>query len=229
MLLALAFLLLPPQIHPQAADNVSRISASVSVAGAPVSAEANSFSAASSPAPAAATPSASPDPTPAPAAAPAPVAYEPGMLTPVPVAASQASAIDSSAAPVSAGHVHFLKAMAFDVIDPQFENARDRHLWLGLSMAQSAAAGFDSWTTRREISSGQAQELNPLLKPFAGNDSLYVVMQVTPVILDTVAHHMMYSSHKWERRTWWVPQVVGTATSIAAGVHNLGVQTTPAQ
>ena len=63
--------------------------------------------------------------------------------------------------------------------------------WLGLSIAQHTAAGFDAWTTRREISSGQAQELNPLLKPFAGNSSLYLATQVTPVALDFLAHHMI--------------------------------------
>jgi hypothetical protein len=118
--------------------------------------------------------------------------------------------------------------MVFDVIDPKFESRRDQRMWLGLSIMQHTAAGFDAWSTRREISSGQAQELNPLLKPFAGNSSLYLATQFTPVVLDTLAHHMMYSTHPWERHVWWLPQVLGTASSFAAGGHNLTVRATPA-
>jgi hypothetical protein len=119
--------------------------------------------------------------------------------------------------------------MFFNMVDPQFESRRDKRMWLGLSIAQHSAAGFDAWTTRREISSGQAQELNPFLKPFAGNSSIYLATQFTPVVLDYVAHHMMYSTHSWERHTWWLPQALGTASSIAAGAHNLTVRAVPVQ
>ena len=103
------------------------------------------------------------------------------------------------------------------------QEQRRKRLWLGLSIAQSSAATFDAWTTRRVISSGEGQELNPMLRPFAGNASLYAAIQVTPLLLDYVSRHMMNSRHGWERHTWWVPQSLGTAMSLASGVHNLGV------
>jgi hypothetical protein len=46
--------------------------------------------------------------------------------------------------------------------------------WLALSIAAHGAAGFDAWSTRRVISSvPQTREANPLLRPFAGNASMY--------------------------------------------------------
>jgi len=236
MFLALALLLLQPQVHPQFSMDISQLDApeaisspvvaglSAPVAGAlmsaPVSAKVSSLGANASPAPAAAVPA---------AAAPS----QPAALTPVPLAATESSSLSLPDAPtpmpVAAGRIDSAKAMVFSVIDPQFESRRDHRMWLGLSIAQHTAAGFDAWTTRREISSGQAQELNPLLKPFAGNSSIYLATQVTPVALDFLAHHMMYSTHSWERHTWWVPQVLGTASSFAAGFHNLTVRAMPAQ
>jgi len=234
MFLALALLLLQPQVHPQFSMDISQLDApeaisspavagvSAPVAGAlmsaPVSAKVSSLGANASPAPAAAA-----------LAAPS----QPAALTPVPLAATESSSLSLPDAPtpmpVAAGRIQSAKAMVFSVIDPQFESRRDHRMWLGLSIAQHTAAGFDAWTTRREISSGQAQELNPLLKPFAGNSSIYLATQVTPVALDFLAHHMMYSTHSWERHTWWVPQVLGTASSFAAGFHNLTVRAMPAQ
>ena len=95
-----------------------------------------------------------------------------------------------------------------------------RKLWLALSIAQSSAATFDAWSTRRVVSRG-GQELNPMLRPFAGNASIYAVVQVTPLLLDYVSHRMMTSEHGWARHTWWMPQAIGTAMSIAGGAYNL--------
>jgi hypothetical protein len=233
MFLALALLLLQPQVHPQFSMDISQLDApeaisspvvaglSAPVAGALVSAPVNTKASLGA--------NASPAPAPAASAAPS----QPAALTPVPLAATESSSLSLPDAPtpmpVAAGRIHSAKAMVFSVIDPQFESRRDHRMWLGLSIAQHTAAGFDAWTTRREISSGQAQELNPLLKPFAGNSSIYLATQVTPVALDFLAHHMMYSTHSWERHTWWVPQVLGTASSFAAGFHNLTVRAMPAQ
>jgi hypothetical protein len=242
MFMALVVLLLQPQVHPQRTIDLSQLDtpAAISspvVAGksssvvsvpmtAPVSAKPVSVSAASSPAPAPAMPAATP-------AAPAP--SEPAVLTQVPAAASESSSItlpdapNPAMAPAFAGRSNPVKAMFFNVVDPQFESRRDKRMWLGLSIAEHSAAGFDAWTTRREISSGQAQELDPFLKPFAGNSSIYVATQFMPVVLDCVGHHMMYSTHSWERHVWWLPQALGTASSIAAGAHNLTVRAIPAQ
>jgi hypothetical protein len=99
--------------------------------------------------------------------------------------------------------------------------ASSKRVWMALSIAQHSAAGFDAWTTRRRLKSGRYHETNPLLKPFAGNDSLYAVMQVTPTVLDYVGNRMRNSEHTWMRRLWWVPQVVQTTTSLSFGAMNL--------
>jgi hypothetical protein len=77
------------------------------------------------------------------------------------------------------------------------------------------------------ISSGQGQEQNLLLRPFAGNASLYAAIQVGPALLDYVGRRMMKSQQGWARHAWWLPQALGTAISIASGVHNMGVASVP--
>ncbi len=104
---------------------------------------------------------------------------------------------------------------------------RRRNLWLALGVAQLGAATFDAYTTRAAIGSGAAFEANPSLRPFAGNDSLYVAIQAGPLVVDYVAKRMMTSHYRWMRRTWWIPQAVGTAISVGSGVHNLGVGGVP--
>ena len=96
-----------------------------------------------------------------------------------------------------------------------------RRLWLTLTIAQHSAATFDAWSTNRVISSGQAHELNPLLKPFAGNASLYAAIQVSPTVLDYLGRRMMRSRQGWARHVWWLPQVLGTTVSLASAAHNL--------
>lgn len=152
-------------------------------------------------------------------------ALEPGRLTPTPVVAAMPAPAASAPAAFSSSSA----AAAFIASTPALARSREqeqrrKRLWLILSIAQSSAATFDAWTTRRVISSGQGQELNPMLHPFAGNSSLYAAIQVTPLLLDYVSRHMMNSRRGWERRTWWVPQSLGTAMSLASSIHNLGVQ-----
>ena len=108
---------------------------------------------------------------------------------------------------------------------PHYEPTR--RLWFTLSIAQHGAATFDAWSTRRVISSGQGLERNPLLRPFAGNASLYGAIQVGPVLLDYLAHRMMKSQHGWARHAWWLPQALGTAASIASAVHNVRLASVP--
>jgi hypothetical protein len=221
MFLALAVLLIQPQMQTPLSVNVSKLEAAAAESSAVATAAPNSAAnpAVESSSSAAYSSSSS-------SASPAPMAYEPGMtiLTPVPVAASQSSAIS----PAPAGRIATVKNAFLSVIAPRFETRHDQHMWMALSIAQHTAAGFDAWSTREAISTGQGQEMNPLLKPFAGNSSIYLATQVTPVALDYLARRMMYSSHSWERRTWWLPQVLGTASSLAAGAHNLTVRATPA-
>jgi hypothetical protein len=101
------------------------------------------------------------------------------------------------------------------------ENRRKQFMWRGLAVASSGAASFDAWSTRRAISNDGAQELNPLLRPFAGNASLYAAIQVGPLLMDYAGEKMMYSRHPWVRRMWWVPQSASFVSSIFCGAHNL--------
>jgi len=90
-----------------------------------------------------------------------------------------------------------------------------------MAIASSGAATFDAWSTRRAITRYGAQELNPLLKPFAGNASLYAAIQVAPALFDFAGKKMMYSRNSWVRRAWWVPQSASFVSSIFCGAHNL--------
>jgi hypothetical protein len=103
------------------------------------------------------------------------------------------------------------------------EERHKDHLWMGLGIAAHSAATFDAWTTRHAITTAGAQELNPLLKPFAGNASLYAAIQVGPLVVDYVGRKMMYNRHSWVRHMWWVPQSASFASSLFCGVHNLSV------
>ena len=110
---------------------------------------------------------------------------------------------------------------------PQFtgriSNAPQKQ-WLALMIAGHAAATFDAWSTRRAITQYGARELNPMLKPFAGNSSIYAATQVGPALLDVLSRKMMTSRHPLLQHTWWLPQVLGTAASLAGGINNLGVR-----
>jgi len=99
---------------------------------------------------------------------------------------------------------------------------RQGHTWLALSIAQHGAATFDAWSTRRAINEGH-QEMNPILRPFAGNASIYAAIQVGPSIFDYVGRRMQRSDKRVLREFWWLPQSLGTAASLFAGAHNLSV------
>src|ERR1700722_9806174 len=151
-----------------------------------------------------------------------PVAFAPGRLVAEPVLPVNPAlaAPAASPAPVAFQPVPIVAVYPAPV---KVDHRRERE-WLALSIAQHSAAGFDAWTTRRVLTTVDgAQEMNPFLRPFAGNASMYAAVQVTPTIIDFVSHRMMNSSHAWMRHTWWVPQVVGAVVSASSGVHNLGV------
>jgi len=101
------------------------------------------------------------------------------------------------------------------------ENRRNQRRWLGLAIAEHSAATFDAWSTHHAITTAGAQELNPLLKPFAKNVSLYAAIQVAPVLMDFTAKKMMYSRHSWIRHMWWAPQSASFIGSLFCGAHNL--------
>ena len=153
------------------------------------------------------------------------VAYVPGRLVPEPVApagsapaAAAAPSAPASPAPIEAAPI---------VYGPPIRVTSDRwqhREWLALSVAAHGAAGFDAWSTRRVMSSVPgAQEMNPLLRPFAGNASMYAAVQVAPTIFDFLSRKMMNSRHGWARHTWWLPQAASAVVSLSSGVHNVGV------
>jgi hypothetical protein len=163
-----------------------------------------------------------------PADAEASVAFTPGRLVAEPVAPVSAAA-DPVANPASP--VAFEPAPAVALYRPVsrqpirvISDRRQNREWLALSFAAHSAAAFDAWSTRLVISSvPQAQETNPLLRPFAGNASMYAAVQVAPTILDFLSRRMMHSRYDWARHTWWLPQAVSAVVSVASGVHNVGV------
>ncbi|MFZ0035782.1 MAG: hypothetical protein WAK91_00050 [Candidatus Acidiferrales bacterium] len=99
---------------------------------------------------------------------------------------------------------------------------RPGHSWLALALMQSSAATFDAWTTNRAVAQGHS-ELNPMLRPVAGSPAMYAAIQVTPILFDFIGRKMQHSENGMVRRMWWVPQVIGTATSFGAGIRNLAV------
>ncbi len=124
-------------------------------------------------------------------------------------------------APAPMAFLHPGKPMTVSVAELRAENRRKEMMWRGLIIASSGAAEFDAWSTRHAITTYGAQELNPMLRPFAGNSSLYAVIQVAPVLLDYAGKKMMYSRNSWIRRAWWVPQSASFVSSIFCGAHNL--------
>jgi hypothetical protein len=147
-------------------------------------------------------------------------AFEPGRLALTPVTPEGASAAAAPASPIMSPIVAVPRSK------PESAGritGGPKKLWLGLSVAQHSAAAFDAWSTRRAITSGGAKELNPMLKPFAGNSSIYAATQVAPTLLDLLGRRMMTSRHPLLRQTWWLPQVLGTAASVMSGAHNLHV------
>jgi hypothetical protein len=124
-------------------------------------------------------------------------------------------------APAPIAFINPGRPMKVSVAQLRAENRRKELMWKGLAIASSGAATFDAWSTRHAITTAGAQELNPLLRPFAGNASLYVFIQVGPVLMDYAGRKMMYSRHTWVRHMWWIPQSASFASSILCGSRNL--------
>src|SRR5690242_14612938 len=157
------------------------------------------------------------------------VAFAPGRVVPEPVVAATPAPSAPAANPAFPAAIE--PAPIVPVYRPFYEppiravsDRRQNREWLALSIAAHSAAGFDAWSTRRVISSVPgAQEMNPFLRPFAGNASMYVVVQALPTVLDFVSRKMMTSRHDFLRHTWWLPQAVSAVISISSGVHNVGI------
>lgn len=203
MLLAIAVLL----IHPQIASTISLPAENVAMdTPSATSASANTTDAENS----------SPTTTASFVAATQPAAESIAALPDAPMPAPA-----TITAPAPAAFLSPAKPMTVSVTQLRAENRRQQMLWKGLVIASSGAATFDAWSTRRAITTAGAQEMNPLLRPFAGNASLYAAIQVGPLLMDFAGRKMMYSSHPWVRHIWWVPQTASYVSSILCGAHNL--------
>ncbi|HKQ86709.1 MAG TPA: hypothetical protein VJS43_08070 [Candidatus Acidoferrales bacterium] len=102
------------------------------------------------------------------------------------------------------------------------ESLPSRRKWLALSIASSAAAEFDAYSTRRSIAAGNV-ESNPMMRPFAGSPAIYVAIQASPLVMDYVAFKMQSSHNLFLRHLWFIPQTTSTAMSIFAGAHNMSI------
>lgn len=100
---------------------------------------------------------------------------------------------------------------------------QEKREWYALVAVSSGAAVFDAWSTRRAVSGGYGNEANPLLKPFAHSNAMYVATQVSPLVMDFLGRKMMTSRHNWMRKLWWLPQVAGTNMSVSSGIHNVSL------
>ena len=159
------------------------------------------------------------------------MSFAPGRLvaepiTPLNSAVSAAVAANADPSPAALEPTPLISSYR-PVYGPPIKAVSDRwqkREWLALSIAAHGGAGFDAWTTRKVLSNVPgAQEMNPLLRPFAGNASMYAAVQVAPTILDYVSRRMMNSRYDVLRHTWWLPQAVSAVVSVASGVHNIGV------
>ena len=205
-------------------------------------AAATGAAAKSSPAPAA-------NPAPPTATVPAPVLATDLPEAPLPSSANAPSAPDSSPAqPVpsrtdSAGRQPILRASAVDASARDTQVLSGVHIpdsntklvgtispirtparreWIALTIANHSAAAFDAYATRRAVQSG-ATEQDPFIKPFAHTDGIYAAIQICPVVLDFAARHMQHSDNLALRRTWWLPQSIGTGIFLFAGAHNMEI------
>jgi hypothetical protein len=106
-------------------------------------------------------------------------------------------------------------------LDKKWES-RNKKIWYSLVGVNHVAAGFDAWSTRDSIQRG-ARELNPLLKPFATSNAMYAANQVVPFGMDYLGRRLMRSNNAFLRKMWWVPQTASAVCSLAAGIHNMGV------
>ena len=157
-----------------------------------------------------------------------PSAPEPKVKTDAEIAestsstSSNTSSTPSNAEPVVPGNAPIIKP-AKPAFPRNYDTARQKKIWYGLTIASSGAAAFDAWSTRRAISGGYGQEANPMLRPFANSGALYAATQVSPLLMDYIGRRMMTSQHAMLRKLWWLPQTTGLGMSLAAGVHNVGV------
>lgn len=144
------------------------------------------------------------------------VAYLPGQLELHPVTPANDSGAESASLTVATP----AQPPAPAILERPHMSTAQKRTWIGLAIAGHSAAAFDAWSTRRAITRGAGEEMNPTLKPFAHSGALYVATQASPALMDYLGRRMMTNRHRWVRRMWWLPQAAGTAVSLTAGIHN---------
>lgn len=106
------------------------------------------------------------------------------------------------------------------VLERPVPTPRQKRLWYTFMAVSHGAAAFDAWSTRQAISGHYGSEADPVLRPFAHSNAIYVATQVSPLVMDYLARRMMTSRSPMLRRFWWVPQVAGAGLSFGSGMHN---------
>lgn len=148
--------------------------------------------------------------------------FEPGRLVLTPVVAPAAAGA-AAIAPVSPAIAPAIAPIRQAASAGRVTDGMNKQ-WIALAAVQHGAAAFDAWSTRRAITQNGAQELNPMLKPFANNSSIYAATQIAPALLDMLGRRMMTSRHPLLRSTWWLPQALGTVASFSGAVNNMMVR-----
>jgi hypothetical protein len=157
------------------------------------------------------------------------------LTTPTPVTASDATTpsmpqpkvngdADSSFADLA---VLEPRPFAFQPVKPAIRHGHisrnEKITWYSLMIATHAGAFLDAWSTRRALSGNYGREADPLMRPFAHSKTLYLAIQVTPLLMDIIGRRAMMSERPWVHKLWWVPQSAMAGVSFEAGVHNIGV------
>jgi len=154
------------------------------------------------------------------------VAARPDSPSPKAIAASSANS-DVDAATASAAGNSAVQPLVLTPAKPavaeSYETPRQRKIWYGLMVLGHGTAAFDAWTTRQAVSGGYGVESDPTQRPFASSGAIYATTQVTPLIMDFVAHRMMRSNNPMIRKAWWIPQAASASVSLGAGLHNYSI------
>lgn len=87
-----------------------------------------------------------------------------------------------------------------------------------LSAATMVSAEFDAATTYQVVGSGRGYEANPMVRPFAGNFSVFPVLGASAVGVNSASRWMKANNHKKLGTTL---QIVTIGLHTCAGVSNL--------
>jgi hypothetical protein len=119
------------------------------------------------------------------------------------------------------------RPFAFQPVKPAIRHGHisrnEKITWYSLMIATHAGAFLDAWSTRRALSGNYGREADPLMRPFAHSKTLYLAIQVTPLLMDIIGRRAMMSERPWVHKLWWAPQSAMAGVSFEAGVHNIGV------